>query len=216
MHLTHARRTAATIAAALSLILILPAPPASAITVGLTGGTFTGAGNSFSLLTPAGAPCSQKPSNLDITFTGNATNGTWSLTGGFSTQFQLGTPPAGQWYQADFTFLSGSGTYAQNSAGPPTWGYTLTSSAPNHVILRLRIYEVTPCDKSVLKCIITVRMSFGGPMTTTAALPGYVPGSIDPLDGFSQGPAHMATSSCSAPFTAWGGQTASIIGMGLL
>jgi hypothetical protein len=186
------------------------AAPASANTVALTitGGSLTAAGNTFDLAPGGGnpntPPCSEKADALNGTW--NA-GGTGSLSGGWSSMFQLGTPPTGQWYQADFTVLSGNFTWALTSAGPPTWTYSLASAAPNHLILQVKLYRIPSCAKTDLACTITVKLTVSGTMTSTTALPTYTPGSIN-ITATSVAP-HMSVSGCSAPFVSWAGQTAS-------
>jgi hypothetical protein len=225
------KRGAVAVATALCLFLVL-ASPASANPYPLTvvGGSLTAAGNTFNLAAGGGGgggtpPCSSKASTLQVAIAGNANSGTFTISGGWSSQFQLGTPPSGQWYQADFSVAGGgNGTYSLNAAGPPNWTYNVSTTGATHVIFQVRIYRVPNCDKSDLACIITVRMSFTGTLTSTAALPTYTPPAAptpptpDPgginLNGASIAP-HIAVASCSAPFVSWAGQTASATGLAL-
>jgi hypothetical protein len=207
MRLSSAKKGTLAIAATLSLVL-LSAPPASASTVAvtITSGTLTAAGNTFDLAPGGGnpPPCSAKSGTLSLT-----TNfgGTASLTGAWSTMFQLGAPPQGQFYQADFTILTGAMTWATVTSGPPVWTYAVASSAPNHIIFQARIYRIASgsCAKTDLGCIITVKVNSIGDLESYTALPTYTPGSIM-LNVSSVAP-HMSVLSCSAPFVSWAGQT---------
>jgi hypothetical protein len=214
MHLTSAKKGAMAVAMALTMFLAM-ATPASANTVNLTitGGTLTAAGNTFGLApgsNPNTPPCTVPASGPTATFNAGGTGvlgGTWKST------FQLGTPPTGQWYQADFSVLAGAFTWTQTGAGPPTWTYSIASAAPNHFIFRVVISRIPPCDKSDVVCTLTVKMTATGTVTSTTALPTYTPGSIT-INATSVAP-HISVSGCSAPFASWAGQTASIAGLTL-
>jgi hypothetical protein len=195
-------------AAALSLFL-LAATPASANTVAvtITGGTLTAAGNTFGLApgsNPNTPPCAEKADALNVTWNVGTTG---QVTGAWSSMFQLGTPPSGQWYQADFGVLAGNFTWAQTAIGPPTWTSSMTSAGPNHLILRINIYRIPSCAKTDLACTITVKFTFTGTATSSTVWPTYTPGSIT-INASSVAP-HIAVASCSAPFASWAGQTAS-------
>jgi hypothetical protein len=210
MRLTRAKKRALAVAAALSMVL-LPAPPASANTVAVTttGGTLTLAGNIFDL-TPGGGgtpPCSEKADAQTITF--NA-GGTGTRAGTESTMFQL----AGQWYQADYTILTGAFIWTTTGTGPPTWTATMVSAAPNHLIWQARVYQIPSCAKTDLACVMTVKMTWNATVTSPTALPTYTPGGIT-LNAASVAP-HIAVASCSAPFPSWAGQAASISGLTLV
>jgi hypothetical protein len=209
MRLISAKKGAVVIAAALTMFLALGTPAsANTVAVTITGGSLTAAGNTFDLAPGGGntPPCDEKADALNATF--NA-GGTGSITGSWSSMFQLGTPPSGQFYQADFTVLAGAFTWTLTSAGPPTWTYSVASTAPNHLIIRANIYRIASgsCAKTDLACTITVKLSFTGTVTSTTALPTYTPGSIT-ITAASVSP-HIAVASCSAPFASWSGQTAS-------
>jgi len=224
------KRGSVALATALCLFLAL-ATPASANTVSLTitGGTLTAAGNTFSLSGTVGTPpCIEKPDNLQAEVLGDVNSGTVRLFGpsapptpvppAWSSMFQLGTPPTGQWYQADFLIANQTATqfsYALSSAGPPTWTYNVGSTAPNHLILQARIYRIGPgdCVKDDLACIVNVRMALTGTLTSTTALPTLTTGGVT-LSGASVG--NMTVASCSAPFASWAGQTASVAGLTLV
>jgi len=177
----------------------------------VTGGTLVAAGNSFDL-TPGGGgggtpPCADKADTTALSASGNAAAGTWSISGSFTTFFRLGTPPAGPWYQADIT-LVGAGSYTANPTPPPP--YLLATTGPNHLTFQARIYEVPPCDKSVLKCIITGRLAGTG--TFTGTLPNAVSGDTFTFNAATNNPGglNMVTSSCGAPFVSWNGQVATV------
>jgi len=223
------KRGSVALATALCLFLAL-ATPASANTVALTitGGSLTAAGNTFSLGGTVGTPpCTEKPDNLQAEFLGNANAGTIRLFGpsapptpvpaAWSSMFQLGTPPTGQWYQADFFILNQTVpqfNYTLTAAGPPTWTYNVASIAPNHLILQVRINRIATddCVKDDLACIVNVRMSLTGTLTSTTALNTFTPGGIT-VSGASVG--NMTVASCSAPFASWAGQPASVTGLTL-
>jgi hypothetical protein len=215
MRLISAKKGALAIAAALTMFLALGTPAsANTVAVTITGGTLTAAGNTFGLApgsNPNTPPCAEKPDNLNVTF--NA-GGTGSIAGTWSSMFQLGTPPSGQWYQADFQVLAGNFTWTQTGAGPPTWTASVASAAPNHLIIRATISRIPPCDKTDVVCIITVKLTFTGTATSTTAWPTYTPGGIT-INGSSVAP-HISVASCSAPFASWAGQTASVTGMTLV
>jgi hypothetical protein len=208
MHRPSTKKRALAVAAALSMVLLL-ATPASANTVSLTitGGTFNGISLGGYTFPP---PCSPKPDLLQATF--NA-GGTGSLSGGWSRMFQIGgNPPSNQWYQADFSILVGNLTWALSLSGPPVWTYSLASAGPNHLILRANIYRIPSCDKTDLACIVTMKMTFTGAVSTTTALPTATLVGVATLNAASVAP-HMIVSGCSAPFLAWSGQPASIVNM---
>jgi len=216
------KRGVVALATALCLFLVL-ATPASANTVSLTitGGTLTAAGNTFNLAPGGGGggtpPCDEKADTLQAEFLGNVNAGTIRLFGGWSSMFQLGTPPSGQWYQADFTISNSANpqfTYALTAAGPPTWFYNVASIAPLHLIIRADIYRIAAgdCAKDDLACTVNVRVSFTGTLQSASALPTYTPGSAT-LNGTSVG--NMTVANCSAPFASWNGQPASVSGMTL-
>ena len=205
MRLIPAKRGAVALAAALSVVLLLATPAAAnTVPLNMATGVISIAGNVFDLTTPG--PCPEKPDTVAATF--NA-GGTWSIAGGWSSQFQLGTPPSGQWYQADFTILLNTGnTYTFVSGGPP-WTYSVATTGANHVIFQMRIYRIAPgsCVKTDLACIITFRMSFTGTLTSTTALPTYTPGGMT-LNGTLVGTS--SGSMCTPPFTPWPGQPISL------
>ncbi|HEV7721148.1 MAG TPA: hypothetical protein VGO60_07675 [Iamia sp.] len=214
MRATPLKKAAVAVAAALGL-LVTAAMPASATTVGLEldSGTVTVAGNTFDVGDgPIGTPPCEIPEDT-VTGTANA-NGTWSITGGWKAMLQLGTPPSGSWYQFDYSILAGAGTWVQTSAGPPVLS-SLASTAPNHVILQVRVYELDEgCEKDVVKCIATMRMTFTGQATTASPLPTLTTGDTLVLNG-STLPPHVSTASCSAPFASFSGQTATATGLTL-
>jgi hypothetical protein len=193
------------LAAALSMIPLL-ATPAAANTVPLNmgSGVISIAGNVFDMTPGSGSgPCTEKPDTVAATF--NA-GGTWSIAGGWSSQFQLGTPPSGPWYQADFAILLNAGNTYTPAAGPP-FTYSVATTGPNHVIFQMRIYQIPSCDKSDLACIVTFRMSFTGTLTSSTALPTYTPGGMT-LNGTLVGTS--SGSMCRPPFTPWPGQPISM------
>jgi hypothetical protein len=218
----------AAVATALCLLLVTAVPAsANPYPLDVTGGTFVGAsGGWFAIpLGPGGpGPCEAKPSTLEVTFAGDATSGTFMLTGGWSSQYQLGTPPQGQWYQADFRILQVPPPVAQGAyrwdnpppfpPAPPPYLYGLTTTGPNHLILQVRIYRIPSCEKTDLACILTMRMSITGTVTSPTQLPTYTPGGIT-LNGTTIAP-HVSVSGCSAPFTSWAGQVGTITGMTLV
>ncbi|HMJ74739.1 MAG TPA: hypothetical protein VK507_02145 [Iamia sp.] len=211
MRLNPVTKGAVAVATALCLFLAL-ATPASAnpFPLTITAGTVTAAGNNFHGHGPG--PCTLK-SSLQVAFPPVTAAGTTRLSGGWSTNFQLGTPPSGQWYQGDFSILNAGTaqlTYALSSAGPPTWSYNLATIAANRPILQLRIYRVPTCDKTDLACIVNVMLSYTGTLTSATALPFYAPGGIT-LNGASVAP-HMMVASCNPPFTSWAGQTMTFTG----
>jgi len=235
------KRGSVALATALCLFLAL-ATPASANTVSLTikGGSLTAAGNTFTLGTTVGdPPCDEKVDDLKAESLGNVNSGTVRLFGptipvpppavlphAWSSMFQLGTPPSGQWYQADFFILNQTVpqfTYTLAAAGPPTWTYNVASIAPNHLIIQVRIFRIGPpegdCEKTELACIINVRMSLTGTLESTTAMPTFTPTTPTPpagavtVSGASVG--NMTVASCSAPFTSWNGQPASVTNLAL-
>ncbi|HMJ76884.1 MAG TPA: hypothetical protein VK507_12980 [Iamia sp.] len=220
----HVTRGLAAVATALCLLLTLATPAAAnPYPLAVAGGTF-GSGWFAIPLVPAGpGPCAAKPSTLAVTFAGDATSGTFMLTGGWSSQYQLGTPPSGQWYQADFAVVHippapiPQGAYRWDNPppfppAPPPYLYGLTTAGPNHVILQIRISRIPSCEKTDLACILTMRMSFTGTVTSSTQLPTYTPGGIT-LNGTTVGTVNVA--SCSAPWASWAGQVGTINGMTL-
>jgi len=215
------KRGVVALATALCLFLAL-ATPASANPYALTvtGGTFVAPFTTIHLApggSPNTPPCDQKEDTLQAELAGDASSGTMRLTGGWSSMFQLGTPPSGQWYQADVLIVNPATpqlTYAvRNPPAPPPWVYTVLSTPPNHLIFQMRIYRIPSCEKTDLACTVAVRMSFAGTLTSTAALPAYAPGGIT-MNGSSVG--GMVVSGCAAPFSAWQLQTATVTGMTLV
>jgi len=210
------KRGAVALASALCLFLVLATPAsANTVSVAVTGGSLTAAGNTFDLGPngPAG-PCEDKADTLQAEFGATSIR----LFGGWSSQFQLGTPPSGQWYQADFSIsnpATAQFTAGLSSAGPPTWTYNVATVAPLHLIIKVDIYRIgtDDCVKDDLACTVNVRMSFTGTLTSTTALATYTPGGAT-LNGASVG--NMTVANCSAPFASWAGQSASVSGMTLV
>ncbi|HMJ74738.1 MAG TPA: hypothetical protein VK507_02140 [Iamia sp.] len=203
----------AVVAAALAL-LVAHATPASANTVSLevTSGTLTVAGNSFDLTPEAGnePPCEEKVDDVEATFDAN---GTWTMTGStWSFYYQLGTPPSGQWYQFDFQLLAANGTWS--GASSP---YTLTSTAPNNVIVRATIYRVATgnCEKDDVACVLFARAVVTGGSTFTGTLPTAVAGDFATINMATNvaGGSNLNVASCSAPFVSFAGQSATVTGM---
>jgi len=205
------------LAAALTLLAVL-ASPSSAVSVDMEvgGGSLVVAGNTFDL-TPGGGgggedpPCPDNPNTLALN-TDTPSAGRWTVTGGFSVQFRLGTPPSGPWYKADITII-GSGTFT--GASSP---YTLATASPNHITFQVRLYEVgvDDCakDSSNLKCVIAGRAA-----STSGSFVGTLPspsvGDAATVSGSTSVPGGLplAASSCSAPFVAWHGQHATLTGL---
>ena len=179
------------------------AGPAWAVTVNVeaTGGTLAPGppfGGPFELGPGAGwPPCEAKPTTLRLA-TDTPAVGRWTLTGGFTRFFQTGTPPAGPWYQVDYEVLSGTGTYA-GSAAP----YVLATSAPYHLFLRLRIYNVgdgDTCAKDALACTLHGRwVATSGPYSGT--LPSSASGDVATLSLATNtaGGLNLNVSSCWRP-----------------
>jgi hypothetical protein len=232
MRLTRLNKGVVATATALCLFLALAAPAsANPYPLTVTGGTLTVAGNTFNLGPGAPGPCPAKPSTLQALLIpdnpsppappGTSPTGLIQVTGGWSSQFQLGTPPSGQWYQADFTILPAPPApppapqlrYGPLTvAGPPIWTYPIVTVNP--IIFQARVYRIPSCDKTDLACIITVRMTFTGTINSATPLMPYTPGWVT-LNGTSVAP-HIVVASCSAPFVAWAGQTATIAGLTLV
>jgi len=186
---------------ALGLFVALAAPAsANPYSLSITGASTTAPGTWFELDMEAPGPCTSKASTLQALVAGDSTTGTIKISGGWSTQFQLGNPPSGQWYQADFV-VANQPPQVTYALGTP-WDYNLTTAGPNHVILQMRIYRIPSCAKTDLNCIFTMRVSITGTLSSSTALPTYTPGGIT-LTGSSVPPQHMVESSCSAP---WVGQ----------
>jgi len=230
------RKLAVAVATTLALCFALsaaPAPAAGPFNIEVTGGTLTAAGNAFDLTPGSGGtpPC---PGPLDppkvstLAFrTDTPAAGQWTVTGMFSTFFQLGTPPAGPWYQADIT-INALGTYtAKAPPNPPDYNLATIAGAnppnpPNspHLTFQARIYEIGTgdCakDASNLKCIIAGRTAGTG--TYTGTLPNAAVNDTALLNVNSQPSPpglNMVTSSCAAPFNMWGGQPVSIANLGM-
>jgi hypothetical protein len=70
-------------------------------------------------------PCAS--TNVDATFSGNATSGTWSVTGSSKVPFTISSDPAATKYQAEISFLAGSG--GSYSASGATMSGTLNVQA---------------------------------------------------------------------------------------
>jgi hypothetical protein len=179
-------------------------PPASAATTDLdvAAVTMTVAGNQIPLDDPGG-PC-PKADTLQLV-TDSPSAGRLTLTGGWTSVLRLGTPPSGPWYQIDVSVLAGTLSY---SGGPST--YALATVAPNHLILRIDIYEVGvgDCAKDDLECRLTARfLSTSG--TYTGTLPATATGDTLSLTASTAAP-HLFAATCSAPWVAWSGQPATL------
>ncbi|HEV7723169.1 MAG TPA: hypothetical protein VGO60_17895 [Iamia sp.] len=204
---THPVRSLVVAVATTLALLLVHSSPASASTVPVQiGGWATAAGNVIELNPGGGAetpPCSEK---FDSTSFTASSPGTWTLTGSFSRFFQLGWPPSGQWYQADFLILSASGTYSGSSPS-----YFLATGAPNHMVFRIRMYLVGAghCEKDNLACTITSRVVGQGHFDGT--LPSPSAGHIGYISAASNnaGGNNMVVSGCTAPFVSWAGQVLS-------
>jgi hypothetical protein len=151
-------------------------------------------------------PCADKPPTLR--FTADA-NGTWTLGGGFSHQFQFPTA-SGNWYQSDFTILTGSGGGWSGTA--PFQPLTGT------VGLQLRIYQLQLaggpllCQKTNLRCIMTGAFALQPTSEYVAwagppGLPTTTPGDRVTIDGSTP---YLATSSCAPPWNSVSAGPASI------
>jgi len=203
----HAVRTG-TIVLALTLLGIVGwSPPASAATVDLdvSAATITIAGNTFSL-NDTGGPC-PKADTLQLV-TDSPSAGQLTLTGGWTSVLRLGTPPSGPWYQIDVSVLTGTMSY---SGGPSS--YAVATVAPNHLILRMDIYEVGEgdCAKDDRKCVLHGRfVSTTG--TYTGALPAAASGDTLSLSAATNvaGGLNMVVSTCNAPWVSWAGQSATL------
>ncbi|HEV7723199.1 MAG TPA: hypothetical protein VGO60_18045 [Iamia sp.] len=200
----HALRTGTMILVLTLLGIVGWSPPASAATADLdvTAATITIAGNTFSLK-DTGGPC-PKADTLQLV-TDSPSAGRLTLTGGWTTAFRWGNPPAGQWYQIDISVLTGTIAY---SGGPST--YALATVAPNHLILRMDVYEVAEgdCVKDDVACVLHVKLSSTG--TYTGTLPAAATGDTLSLPAAMSVAPHVAVSSCKAPWVSWAGQTASL------
>jgi len=212
MHRTKKLTLAAVAAVALLIGLATPAAAGGPYPLEVTGGTLNTVLGTFDL-TPGSQgtpPCPEKASTLALRTDNDASPAganRWSVGGTFSGQFRLGTPPAGPWYQADFTVVA-NGTYAANPTPPPD--YFLTGT----VTVQVRIYELNPatCLKDTLKCIIAGRFVItSGEFNGT--LPNSAVGDTAVLDGSTGVPGGLAlvTSSCSAPFVAANGSNATLV-----
>jgi len=211
-------------------LLIAVATPASAggpFNIEVTSGDLTTALGVFDL-SPGSTgtpPCDEKPDNLKFYTDADAIPAganRWSVSGlrpppppvvnppgTFSGFFQLGDPPAGQWYQADFSIL-GAGTYAAKAPPNPP-DYTLAGT----LTFSVTIYEVdeTDCEKSVAnrKCIIAGRFVITAGFFT-GTLPNPSVGDFASIDATTNTPGGLAlvTSACSAPFVAANGTHATL------
>jgi hypothetical protein len=201
------------IALATTLIVALVvglAPPTAATDqpVETTSGTLMTVVGNFDLA-PSGAPTPCPDKESDRVFTTSA-NGTWSLAGSRSIQYQL-PPGSGNWYQADRTVLFNSGT---------TWSGTApTQSLAGTLVIQQRIYQLQlsggplNCEKNNLMCIINGVFTID-PVTSTyraiagPGLPATAPG--DEVFINASGP--LVVSSCRPPWNSVGGTTATLAG----
>lgn len=214
MRLLSARKAAVAIATVVAMFAVFASPASAAgpFPIDVTGGTLVAAGNTFDLTPGSGEipPCPDKDSTLVLN-TDTPAVGSWTVTGGFTSFFQLGTPPSGPWYQADF-IVNGRGTY---SGSAPS--YTLTTSATPHLTFQVRIYEVDGpvgnCTKNLLRCVIAGRAVGTG--TYNGTLPSSATGDTAVFNAATNNPGglNMVTSSCAAPFVSWNGQSAVLTGL---
>jgi hypothetical protein len=203
------------------------APAGATRPVEIVSGTLTTVLGNFDL-TPGSQgtpPCPEKPDTLAFTTTlttpGPPPTGTWTLNGTFSGQFQF-PPLSGNWFQADFTILPGSGgTWTGATQPPPT---PSTQPMLGTIGVQVRIYQLflagqpVNCQKNNLRCIIsgvfrlqststykTLAGNPGLPTTTTGDLV-----TIDAATGPQPAFPPLSVSSCSPPWNAVGGTNAQI------
>lgn len=216
---TTIRRVVSALATA-AVLLAVSVSPAAAVTVDVeaTGGTLLpGApfGRPFELGPDDGtAPCEDKPTTLQLA-TDTPGAGQWTVTGGFTRFLRLGNPPTGPWYQVDYEVLAGTGTYS--GSGSP---YTLATSGPGHLILRMRIYAVDSdggtCAKDRLLCTVLGRwVSTSGSFTGTLPSPAIGDVATLSLTTSTTGGLNLAAMQCSAPWTALNRQVSTITGLTL-
>lgn len=183
-----------------------PAGAAGPYPLSVTAGTLTTTLGDFDLAPGSSGtpPCPEKAGTLALT-TGS---GTWTVAGNFNGRFQFPTG-SGNWYQADFTMLPGSGGTWSGGASP----YALAGT----VGIQVRIYQLQAaggpvnCEKTNLRCIITAAFSVTGSLTGTGTLPVVNPGSVAVLSGTTVAPLNVA--SCTAPWNAVGGTNATLTGL---
>jgi hypothetical protein len=180
-----------------------PAAAGGPYPLGVTSGTLTTTIGDFNLAPGSSGtpPCPEKAGTLALTTA--ASPNTWSVTGAFNGRFQF-PAGSGNWYQADFTMLPGSGGSWSGTSSP----YALTGS----VGIQVRIYQLqlaggpVNCAKTNLRCIITAAFSVTGSFTGT--LPTAAVGDTAVISGTTAAP--LVTSSCSPPWNSVGGTNATL------
>jgi hypothetical protein len=197
-------------ATVLALFIGFAAPAGASSRVEVTGGSLNTVLGAFDL-TPGSqgvVPCPEKADTL--TFTTTATN--WTLANAFSGQFQF-PAGSGNWYQADFTVLPGSGG---------TWSGTAPSQPLAGTIgIQVRIYQLQlsggplTCAKTNLRCIITGAFTLAASSayqagTGAPGLPTTTTGDQGVINATS---APLVTSSCSPPWNGVGGTVATLAGL---
>jgi hypothetical protein len=102
-----ARRGLVAIAAVLGLFALSSSPAGAGAPADIVGDITIGGDEVFEVGGPDENPCAS--TNIDVTFSGNATTGTWSVTGSIKAPFTISSDPAQTKYQAEISFLTGSG-----------------------------------------------------------------------------------------------------------
>jgi hypothetical protein len=203
------KRLAVVATAVVALIVGFAAPAGASRPLEIASGTWTTVISLFDIdLTPGSQgpkPCGDdKPDTLAFTTTATS----WTLTGGFSRQRQM-PAGSGNWYQYDFTVLFGTGTWA---------GVAPTQTLAGNVIINIRITLITAngspinCAKTNQVCTMNSNQILRNtpPLSTYKAVSG--PGLPTTLIGdrvtlLTTGT--IVVGSCSPPFNAVGGSTAS-------
>jgi hypothetical protein len=195
----------------LTLLTGLATPAGASNPLAVRSGTLTtGPLGNFDLTPGSGGgtppPCPTKPNTMVAT---TQANGTWTLTGGFSGQFEL-PAASGSWYQAEFAVLQ---------VVNPTWGAPApagTHPLGGTVIVRVEIYQLQfqggplTCAKTNLRCRITSAQAIQPGSTYKYASGSGLPATLlgDDITLNTSGTA--VTSSCSPPFNAVGGTVVSL------
>jgi hypothetical protein len=202
---------AAAAVVALLLALSTPAGANGPFPIEVVGGSLTTAVGTFDLAGGAYGepPCEPKPTTLAMSFDGTASSGTWTIGGTRSLQIKMGSTT--NWFQADVTYLTGSGgTYAGVGSPPPT------ATLSGIMGIRIDIHYIG--DESDPNCVKSLACRITGAFTVTSgdytgnALPNPQP--ADTLDLSSSTAATglpLQVQNCMPPFNALHGTNATLV-----
>jgi hypothetical protein len=125
------RRGLVALAAVIGLFAFSATPASASEPSDITGTIFVGDEEEFEVGGPDENPCGA--TDIDVVF--NA--GAWTVTGTMKAPFTVTSDPSQTKYQADISFLAGSGgTYAQTAVGPPP-EYSVAGLLNVQIVIRL-------------------------------------------------------------------------------